>query len=55
MISGSILDGVTGAYYSGKPGAEEFMPIDVSLEAKDLSKAKCFWELSQKVVGVRNI
>ena len=55
MIANPSLDGVTGAYYSGKPGADEFKPIDMSAEAKDQEKAKIFWELSQQLVGMRNI
>ena len=49
MISSPALDGVTGGYFSGKPGSTEFNPYDPSKEAKDLYKAKRLWELTSKL------
>ena len=55
MIANPSLDGITGAYYSGKPGVDEFKPIDMSTEAKDQEKAKKFWDFSQQLVAMKNI
>lgn len=50
MISNPALNGVSGAYFSGKPGVEEFLPITPSKEAQDESKAKKLWEYSDLAI-----
>jgi hypothetical protein len=51
MISNPALNGVTGAYYSGKPGVDEFKPIPVSKEAMDQKKAARLWSLTEKLIA----
>lgn len=50
MITNPILNGITGAYYSGDPLTTEFRPYDVSKEAKNPLTGKRLWELSEKLV-----
>ena len=50
MISDPSLEGVSGKYYTGRPGKPEFYATDTSEEAKDEKKAKLFYDLSLKLV-----
>ena len=54
MISNPALNGITGAYYSGKPGADEFRPISVSKEAMDQKKAAKLWSVTEKLIAAEN-
>jgi hypothetical protein len=51
MIANPSLDGITGAYYSGKPGLDEFKPISVSKEAMDQAKGAKLWYLTEKIIA----
>ena len=50
MVTSPLLNGVTGAYYSGDPLTAEFRPYDASKEAKNTQTGKKLWELSEKLV-----
>ena len=50
MIANTELEKVNGAYYSGKPGVNEFKPIPPSAEASDVTKGKMLWELTEKLI-----
>ena len=50
MLSNPVLNGVSGAYFSGKPGTPEFNPIPPSTEAQDESKGKRLFELTSSLL-----
>lgn len=50
MISNPELQGVSGQYFSGRPGKKEYFSCQVSKEASDADKAKKLWELTEKLV-----
>ena len=50
MISSPVLNGVSGAYFSGKPGTTEFSPISPSTEAQNESKGKRLFELTSNML-----
>lgn len=50
LIASPLLNGVTGAYFSGKPGAPEFDPIVPSKEAADEAKGMLLFELTKKLL-----
>jgi hypothetical protein len=49
LVSSSLLNTVSGAYFSGKPGVSEFNPISPSVEAQDEKKGKLLYELTAKL------
>ena len=51
MVESPTLDGVTGTYYSGKPGVEEFKPISPSTEASKEVTGKKLWTFTEKLVS----
>lgn len=50
MVANPLLNNVTGAYLSGKPGSLQFDPILASPEAADQGNGKKIWELTEKLV-----
>ena len=50
MVANPLLNNVTGAYLSGKPGSLQFDPILASPEAADQANGKKIWELTEKLV-----
>lgn len=50
MISSPELQDVSGKYFSGQPGTQEFLPIQPSLEARDEAKARDLWRYSEKLL-----
>lgn len=50
MISSADLRGVNGKYFSGKPGKQEFLPIEPSKEARDAVKAKQLWDYTERLL-----
>ena len=50
MISSPVLNGISGAYFSGKPGTTEFNPISPSIVAQDESKGEKLFELTLNLV-----
>lgn len=50
MVSSPDLDGVSGKYFSGKPGVTEFLPITPSKEAQDEVKAAKLWDYTDKSI-----
>lgn len=51
MISSPELDSVSGKYFSGKPGKQEFLPVEPSDEAKDVEKARSLWLNTEKLIA----
>lgn len=51
MIASPSLNGVSGGYYSGKPGKEEFSPIAASAEAMSEKSGSLIFELTKKLVA----
>lgn len=49
MITSPELDGLSGQYFSGRPGKPEYVACQVSKEASDAAKAKLLWELTEKL------
>jgi protochlorophyllide reductase len=52
LVSSPALNGITGGYYSGKPGVNEFKLADVSEEAAKMETGSRLWELTEKIVAV---
>ena len=50
MISSPVLNNISGYYYSGKPGSNEFIPTNVSKEAENVKLAQKLWDLTSKLV-----
>lgn len=50
LIESPALNGVTGSYFSGKPGQNEFSPIEPSTEAKDQKKAQLLWTFTENLI-----
>ena len=53
MITNPTLDDISGQYYSGEPGKDEFYPIGPSNEAKQLDTGKRLWELTENLIRNR--
>ncbi len=51
MVSSSSLNKVSGAYFSGKPGVDEFKPISPSDEASNEEVGDKLWTLTTKLVA----
>lgn len=52
MVQSPLLKGVTGGYFSAEPGpgGKAFGPVVASTEARDETKAKLLWELTDRLV-----
>ena len=50
MIANPSLNGISGAYFSGKPGSVEFKLIPPSNEAQDEAKGKRLYELTTNII-----
>lgn len=50
MISSPDLNAVSGTYYSGRPGQQEYVSIEPSNEAKDQKKATLLWTLTESLI-----
>lgn len=51
MVASPSLKGVSGAYYSGKPGVDEFKPISPSDEASNEEVGYKLWTTTTKLVA----
>jgi len=50
MISSPLIEKVTGGYFSGAPGKEQFEPITPSKEAAKEEVGKKLWTLTEKII-----
>jgi hypothetical protein len=51
MISSPELTGISGKYYSGRPGKPEFYSINPSEEASDPKTGEKLWRLTDAVIN----
>lgn len=54
LLTDASVEGVSGQYFTGKPGKAEFVAASPSEEAQDPDKAKKVWSLSEKLVAAFN-
>ena len=50
MIASLELSGITGSYYSGRPGQTEYVPTEPSSEAKDPRNSELLWALTESLI-----
>ena len=54
LISSNDVNGVSGQYFSGRPGKPEFNTITTSIEARDEKKTALLWTLTEKLLNNNN-
>ncbi len=50
MISSPDLDGVSGQYYSGRPGKSEYFQVQPSSEAQNIEKQELLWQYTENLI-----
>lgn len=50
MIRSPDLDGVSGQYYSGRPGKSEYFQVQPSLEAQNIEKQELLWQYTENLI-----